>query len=219
MNVSTRDPAEPSLFGAMRHQIQITPMPVSRRLPRPSAARFAVRPRLLAGGATAVVGAASAAVLAIGAATSAAPAFAVTNHPDGSVTITLRELTGVSALNAKLASMGVAVRAVPIVSGCDAPVRVLGPDGSLQPASTPAVSRLPSNPRTGSQLSVRTITVAPPRAPGQTEILAASTTGIDLLGQIVQGPVPSCVAPGGSQSSAGHPVVGGGETTIKLGDR
>jgi hypothetical protein len=220
MNVSARDPGELRLFGAMRHQIHITQMPAPRRLPRVPAIRFTARPRLLAGGATAVVGAAIAAVLAISAATSAPPAFAVTNNPDGSVTITLNEITGVSGLNAKLASMGVAVRAVPVVSGCKAPAQVVGPDGNLQPATTLAVSRLPNNPRTGRQSTLQTITVAPPQTPGQTRILAASNAGIDLLGQTVQGQVPSCVAPGGSGSSAaGHPPVGGGETTIELGSQ
>ena len=64
MNVSARDPEEPSLLGAMRHQIQITQMPAPRRLPRAPAVRFAGRPRILAGGATAAV-AATAAVLAL----------------------------------------------------------------------------------------------------------------------------------------------------------
>lgn len=220
MNISVRDPAERPLFSAMRHQIQTSEMPVSSRRPRVPAVRLGGRLRILAGGTTAAVAAVSAAVLAISAATTAPPAFAVTNNRDGSVTITLNEITGVSALNAKLASMGVAIRAVPVTSGCDAPVQVVGPDGSLQPATTLAVSRLPDNPRTGSQSTLQTITVAPPQTPGQTRILAASTTGIDLLGQTVQGQVPSCVAPGGSGSSAaGNQVVGGGETTIKLGSQ
>lgn len=220
MNVSVRDPDQRSLFGAMRHQIHVTPMPVPGRFQRLSAVRFAGRLRMLAGGTAAAVAAASAAVLAMSAATTAPPAFAVTNNPDGSVTITLNELTGVSALNAKLASMGVAVRAVPVVSGCKAPAQVVGPDGSLQPASTLAVSRLPNSPRTGTQATLQTITVAPPQTPGQTEILAASTTGIDLLQQTVQGQVPSCVAPAGSGSpSAGNQIGGGGETTIELGSQ
>ncbi len=220
MNVSARDPAEPSLFGAMRHQIHITEMPVPRRLPRVPAVRFTARQRILAGGATAVVGVAAAAVVAFGAATSAPPAFAVTNNPDDSVTITLNEITGVSGLNAKLASMGVAVRAVPVVSGCNAAAQVVGPDGSPQPAATLAAGRLPNNPRTGSQSTLDTITVSPPQTPGQTRVLAASTTGVDLLAQSVQGQVPRCVAPGGSGSSAaGNPGVGGGETTIKLGSQ
>jgi len=218
MHVSAHEPDERPLFGAMRQQIQITQMPAPRLIPRVPTVRFAARPRMLAGGATGVAGAAAAAVLAISAATSAPAAFAVTNNPDGSVTITLNEITGVSGLNAKLASMGIAVRAVPVVSGCNALARVVGPDGSVQPTTTLAVSRLPNNPRTGSQSALQTITVAPPQTPDQTEIVAASTAGIDLLGQTVQGQVPSCVGLSGSGSpAAGKPLVGGGATTIKLG--
>lgn len=220
MNAFARDPDERSLFGEMRHQIHITRMPASRRRPRFPTVRFAGHPRMLAGGTTAAVAAGTAAVLAIGAATTAPPAFAVANNQDGSVTITLNDLTGVSGLNAKLASMGVAIRAVPVVSGCNAPAQVVGPDGGLQPASTLAVSQLPTDPRTGGSFNLRAITVAPPHTPGQTEIVAASTSGIDLLGQTVQGQVPSCVAPAGSTpSAAGTPLIGGGESTIQLGSQ
>jgi hypothetical protein len=218
MNVSARDPDQRSLFDAMRRQIRATEMAAPRRLPRVPAVRFARHPRMLAGGATAAVAATTAAVLTIGATTTTPPAFAVTNNQNGMVTITLNEITGVSGLNAELASKGIAIRAVPVVSGCNAPAQVVGPDGSLESASTLAVSELPHNPRTGSQSTLRSITVDPPHTPGQTRILAASTTGIDLVGQTVQGRVPSCVAPAGSTSqAAGTPAVGGGETTIQLG--
>jgi hypothetical protein len=156
----------------------------------------------------------------LSAASSAPPAFAVTGNQDGSVTITLNEITGVSDLNAKLASMGVAVRAVPVVAGCDAPVQVVGADGSLQPASTLAVTRLPDNPGTGGTSTLRSITLDPPGTSGQTRILAASSTGIDLLGRTVQGQAPSCVAPAGSTSSdAGDTAAGLGRSTIQLGGR
>ncbi len=201
----------------MRRQIHVTQMPAPRRLARFPAVRFAGHRRILAGGVSAAV-AAAVAVLTIGAATSAPPAFAVTNNKDGSLTITLNEITGVSALNAELASLGVAIRAVPVVAGCNAPAQLVGPDGSIQPAATLAVSQLPNNPRTGSASTLRAITLAPPRTPGQTAILAATTTGIDLLGQTVQGQVPSCVAPAGSTPpSAGTPGLGVGESTIQLG--
>ena len=98
MNGSAREPDERSLFDVMRRQILTTPMPAARRLPRIPVVRFTGRPRVLAGGATAVFAAACAAVLAVTAATTAPPAFAVTNNQDGSVTITLNEITGVSGL-------------------------------------------------------------------------------------------------------------------------
>jgi hypothetical protein len=216
MNMSARDLEEPSLLAAMRHKIEITPMPAPGRRPRAPAVRFAGRRRILAGGASAAV-AATAAVLAFGAATTAPPAFAITDNQDGSVTITLNELTGVSALNAKLASMGIAVRAVPVVSGCTSTAQVVGPDGSIEPASTLAATQLPNNPRTGSQMALKAITIDPPHTSGQTEILAASADGIALLGQVVQGQVPSCVAPSAGPSTSGRFPLGGGESTIQLG--
>ncbi len=215
MNVSARDPDERSLIGEMRHQIDITRMPEPRRFPRLPAVRFAARPRILAGGAAAAVAVTTVAILALSAATTTPPAFAVTNNQDGSVTITLNEITGVSGLNAELASMGIAIRAVPVVSGCTATAQVVGGDGGLQPASTLAVTQLPNSPRTGSPATLRAITLAPPHTLGQTRIVAASTTGIDLLGQTVQGQIPSCVAPAGSTS--GTPGLGVGESTIQLG--
>lgn len=220
MNVSVRDPHAQSFLGTMRHQIETTQMPAPRRLSRAPGVRLAGRPRIVAGGAAAAVAVATAAVLAVSAATSAAPAFAVTDNRDGSVTITLNEITGVSDLNAKLASMGIAVRAVPVVSGCTATAQVVGSDGSVKPAAVLTVTRLGTNPRTGTAATLNQITVDPPRTPGQTEILAASSSGLNLLGQVVQGPLPSCVAPASSTSRApGTFPVGGGETTIQLGSQ
>ncbi len=220
MNVSVHDPHEQPLLGAMRHQIETTQMPRRRRLPPAPGVRFGGQRRILAGGAAAAVAAGTAAVLAISAATTAAPAFAVTNNPDGSVTITLNEITGVSDLNAKLASMGIAVRAVPVESGCTATAQVVGSDGSVQPAAALAVTPLGANPRTGRAATLNQITVDPPQTPGQTEILAASSSGLNLLGQVVQGQVPSCVGPASSTSrTPGTFPVGGGETTIQLGSQ
>lgn len=216
MNVSVRDPDEHSLLDAMRHQIEATQMAPRRRLTRAPAVRFGGQRRILAGGAAATVAAVTVAVVAISAATTAAPAFAVTNNPDGSVTITLNEITGVSGLSAKLASMGIAVRAVPVVSGCTATAQVVMRDGSVQPAAALAVTPLGSNPRTQSPATLNKITTDPPQTPGQTEILAASSTGIDLLAQVVQGQVPSCVAPASSTPTS---WTFGGETTIQLGQQ
>ena len=120
MSVSARDPDHHSVLSAMRNQIRVTEMPAPRRLPR--VRRGPVR-RSLADpgrGSDCRRGGDRCALLAVGAATTAPAAFAVTDNQDGSVTITLNEITGVSGLNAKLASMGIAVRAVPVVSGCDA---------------------------------------------------------------------------------------------------
>lgn len=155
---------------------------------RPAAPRSRRHPLLLTGGILtallAVVGVIAALVLAPGGATSPPPAFAVTRSQNR-VTITLRQITGITGLNAKLASMGIRIRAVPVVRGCVAPVRVIGPDHRPGPAQTLEAA-------TGGGSLIR-LTVIPPSDPGRTFVLAASKSGIEFAGQMVQGPAPACV--------------------------
>ena len=49
-----------------------------------------------------------------------APAYAVTQNPDGTVTVTIRELVGVQGADNRLAALGVPVRVVPVRAGCRA---------------------------------------------------------------------------------------------------
>lgn len=74
-------------------------------------------PRLVAGTSVGLAGAGTAIALAIGAASST-PAFAVTKHPDGTVSVTINRLTGVKGANQKLAQIGVRAVAVPVEAGC-----------------------------------------------------------------------------------------------------
>jgi outer membrane murein-binding lipoprotein Lpp len=81
--------------------------------------RDAKRPLLLGGSALALAAATAAVVLAAGAASTAPPAYALTRNPDGSVTVTINELsTAAPALNAKFAEMGVDETVVPVEAGC-----------------------------------------------------------------------------------------------------
>jgi hypothetical protein len=94
----------------------------------PSRPRRSQRPRDLPGprwssrGLLAAVAAALAAVLTVGVlaltAKTTAPAYAVVVNRDGSVTLTIDELIGVSAANARLAALGVPARAAVIEAGC-----------------------------------------------------------------------------------------------------
>ncbi|MGH2892737.1 MAG: hypothetical protein ACRDPM_05635, partial [Solirubrobacteraceae bacterium] len=68
--------------------------------------RRATRPQLLAGTTVGLAAAATAAALLLGASTSP-PAFAVTRHPDGTVTVRLRQQSGIAGANETLAAMGV----------------------------------------------------------------------------------------------------------------
>jgi hypothetical protein len=59
------------------------------------------------------------AVLALSATTSTPSAYALTANPDGSVTITIHDLTAaIPALNAKFAEMGIDETVIPIQAGC-----------------------------------------------------------------------------------------------------
>src|ERR1700679_1232548 len=66
------------------------------------------RPKLfVATGALTIAGAIVAVVLVLSASSATSPAYAVTTHPDGSVTITLRDVaTGIPAVSAKLHKLG-----------------------------------------------------------------------------------------------------------------
>jgi hypothetical protein len=68
--------------------------------------RRATRPQLLAGTTVGVAAIAAAAALLLGASTSA-PAFAVTRNPDGTVTVSLKQPSGIAGANRTLAAMGV----------------------------------------------------------------------------------------------------------------
>ncbi|HEX3509676.1 MAG TPA: hypothetical protein VHT27_01120 [Solirubrobacteraceae bacterium] len=72
---------------------------------------------LLAAGAALTLAGGTTATLALTAGTTT-PAFAVTVNRDGSVTLTLNQLLGAKAANAKLASLGVNVRVVARERGC-----------------------------------------------------------------------------------------------------
>ena len=68
--------------------------------------RRATRPRLLAGTTVGVAAIATAAALLLGASTSP-PAFAVIRNPDGTVSVSLKQPSGIAGANRKLAAMGV----------------------------------------------------------------------------------------------------------------
>ncbi len=72
------------------------------------------RRRRLAGASLGLAAVATAAALVLSAGT-AAPAFAVTSNPNGTVTVTIDEIAGIAGANAQLTALGVRARAVPIV--------------------------------------------------------------------------------------------------------
>lgn len=186
---------ERSPLSAMRRQIESTPLPGISRRRGQLVARLQARPRLALGGAAASLATAAALAFALGAFTHATPAYAVADNADGTVTITLHDLSAMDALNARLAADGIAVRAVPIQAGCTATAHVVS-DRYAEPAQTPgggppAVLDATIDPNGG---QVTSVTVHPPTKPGLTLVVAAATDARLLGGDVVQGAVPACVS-------------------------
>ncbi len=149
----------------------------------------------LAAGGLLFIGALGAAALILTASGGPQAAFAVTENPDGSVTLTIDEIIGVSAANAELAKLGVRVRVRRVERGCTA---VGVPDGShrAQVMKTVQMSKLANG-------FAHIEWIINPRAipPGDTLGLSAqrvqhgsvhaAATGIELY----RGPAPVCVGP------------------------
>lgn len=145
---------------------------------------------LLAVPAAVVAAAAAAAIVLITSAGPATtPAYALTRHANGSITITLSELTtGIPALNAKLKALGIDETVIPIKAGCDSP------DGSGHVVMRPD----PAYEYDGSISTTYTPRAAQrhPAAPGFHYVLAAKRLpNGKILGFIgaLKTPVPTCL--------------------------
>lgn len=89
--------------------------------------RSRLRAPVIAGTSLGVVGASTAAVIVLTAASSS-PAFAVTPHRDGTVWVTIHRIDGIPGANRRLAQLGIRARAVQIANGCQATApRALAP--------------------------------------------------------------------------------------------
>jgi hypothetical protein len=176
------------VVGALRDQIRQTALPTE-----PPQRLIWRRPGLIAGTAVALAAITVAVLLAFGA-TSTPPAYAIARHRDGQVTITLNLITSIGALNDKMEAMGLPIRAVPALKGCDAPVRIIGPDHEpTGPAKTLIVHPDGTHDGRPSYGRVVAVTVLPPVDPDRTLVLAAGKVGFFYLaGQTVQGPPPAC---------------------------
>jgi hypothetical protein len=139
------------------------------------------RIRLAAVSTTALAAIAAAVVLVIGATTGAAPAYALTHNADGSITITLHDLTtGIPALNARLRQMGINYTVIPVTQNC--------------PFSTPVLS----GPGPGSLSETITIGTQNTEPAGVNAYLAAERLpngSIGLADGGMKAPLPSCFSP------------------------
>ena len=145
----------------------------------------------------ATAGAVAAGVTLIGGGT---PAYAVTQHPDGTVTVSVDRPAGVQPANAKLRVLGDQVVVVPVRPGCPSitslPHPLVAPSG-----------RISGSVRQGNGK----ITVDVHGIPaGDTMIIAFGTLpggGRQGAGILISGPVPSCVSL--PAPSAGNGRLGG----------
>jgi hypothetical protein len=146
----------------------------------PAASRPRKRPLVIATAATG--GVVVAAALIVSATSSAPPAYALTSHADGSITITLNDLTtGIPALNTRLKQMGIDETVIPVTRNC--------------PFKTPVLS----GPGPGGDLS-GTITIGPniSEPVGVDAYLAAEQLPDGSIGLGIGGmkaPLPSCISP------------------------
>ena len=111
---------------------------------RPDRARRA-RPRVLAGASLALASAVTAVALLLSATASPPPAFAVTRHHDGSVSVRINRRSGISGANRKLAAMGIHERlyAVPTrLSGASYPAVPAGLQSCLRDKQTGGLVRV-----------------------------------------------------------------------------
>lgn len=88
--------------------------------------RRATRPQLLAGTTVGVAAIATAAAVLFGASTSS-PAFAVTRNADGTVTVRLKQPSGIAGANRRLAAMGVRAQ---IAAQAKTPPKLVCPGGA-----------------------------------------------------------------------------------------
>jgi hypothetical protein len=116
---------------------------------------------------------------------SAAPAYAVTQNSDGTVTITLRDLSGVDALNTRLSQLGVPVHALLVDPNCTATTAELGWN-ALYPQIVPYNGPAPE------------VTIQPSAIPlGDTLLLAVGPapngSGSTARLILIDGATPNCV--------------------------
>lgn len=136
--------------------------------------------RIAAASSAALAVLAAAVVLVVGATTGAPPAYALTHDSDGSITISLRNVTtGIPQLNARLKQMGINYTVIPITQNCS--------------FSTPVISA-------GSGSLSETITIGTKNSepPGVDGYLAAEQLPNGSIGLAIGGmkaPLPPCFSP------------------------
>jgi hypothetical protein len=119
------------------------------------------------------------------------PAYAVVQHRDGTVTITIRQLVGVEGADARLAQLGVPVRTVALETGC----ATKRGEFTIVPMSSQLYERIR---RVHGIAGAQEFTITPDAIPaGDTLLLAAHRIGHGLIAMetaLYRGPAPPCLA-------------------------
>jgi hypothetical protein len=169
----------------------------------------APRPRAVTGRKLLAVGAGGVAVAAAAAgvlvAEGGTPAYAVTTHPDGTVTLAVNQAAGISGANARLHQLGDRVVVVPVEPGC--------PSINALPAPAVRPARISASTKVGRDGSVTVNAKGIPA--GDILVMGVETNAHAANGRtyslgearLTSPPAPSCVslpvppaAPGGSGS-------------------
>lgn len=150
--------------------------------------------------ATGAGGAAVAAAVGVLVAGSGTPAYAVTTHPDGTVTLAINQASGIAGANARLRQLGDPVVVVPVGSGCpdigSLPAPAVRPDGKITVKA---------------QRSDGSLTVDAQGVPAGDIIVVAAQTiahGMSLAGALTSPPAPGCVSLPAPPPGSGGPGSG-----------
>jgi hypothetical protein len=174
---------------ALRALIERTPAPT-----RPGGR--AARASWMAAGVTAVTGAVAAGFMLFSGA--GAAAYAVTQNPNGTLTIAVRQASAIDAVNARLRALGARVAVVPLSPAC--------PSSDSLVAKYPRTGQVEVEVQAGDNPSV-TIDAKSIPTDGTLVISLDSARGgmVPLVGPVVTGPTPHCIGPRVSDPHA--PVV------------
>lgn len=143
------------------------------------------RPLAVGAAAVAIGGIATAAVVVGGGQSS--PAYAVTKHHDGTVTVSFQDIHAVDPANAQLKKLGLPVRAVPVRHGCTAHPQ--SPPTPPHSRVMPVVGGSGASVRIDPRLIPPNITVVI----GVPQVTASKDHGLELLTTEVIGAVPACM--------------------------
>ncbi len=130
---------------------------------------------------------AAAIVLAGGAGTvNGPPAYALVGHPDGTVTITIKEVSGVSSLNQRLVQLGIRAKAYIAEPNCTATVQILEREWkALYPNIVTHDGPAPQ------------VTIRPDAIPADATLLLVGQHVVpgrlDVLLTLIRSPAPTCM--------------------------